>query len=172
MKIPIEIPKHGPLSELKSVWLLFNVAAHPVRLAVLFSAIPVLGLLFSIFFWESSFHRSGSLMVAIAVYAAYVNHHVSFEQTKSKEFLNATSHLNEKQKAKRQLAGKLNINDPQVEYMAQSIINTRNASAKTLPILQELKSNILKVEVSGGVLGTIIWGFGDLVVTLILRVVN
>lgn len=154
----------GPMTNLKHIWVLENIASQPYRMGCACYAIVFIGAILHSLGFDKSFERSGSVLIILVLYFIYLNHFVSVESRKAKEFLDATSHLNKKESVISQFKRQSpNISNEQANYFANSIMNTRKHSAKALPSLQTLQSNLITTEFIAGAMGTAIWGFGDLV---------
>lgn len=154
----------GPMTNLKHIWVLENIASQPYKMGCACYVIVLAGAILNSLGFDTALERSGAALIILVLYFIYLNHFVSVESKKAKEFLEATSHLKNWNSAITQFKrNSPKLTDEQAIKFAGSIINTRNHSAKALPTLQEIQSNLVTTEFVAGALGTAIWGFGDLV---------
>jgi len=127
---------YSPILNLKHVWVLENIASHPFRMGSACYVIVLVGSILNALGVDTALERSGAVLIILVLYFIYLNHFVSVESKRGKEFLNATSHLKKRESAitqfKRQSS---DISDDQAIHFADSIINTRNYTAKVLPDL-------------------------------------
>ena len=120
-------------------WLMLVIVILPISSAIL-------GYLFENI---NAFSRSGCVLIAVAIWAVYINHHVVINIEYLRAFYSQNSGLNE-----------LSIRKPEIiNYLADD----KNGDGKELWILTEASKSLVELEFLCGIAGTLIWGLGDLI---------
>lgn len=142
-------------------WIVIYIAQSPIRLSIVLLTIPISGLAFE-FLFQGSFGRSGSVLVAAAVLAVYINHFLARE----------TEHLRGVYREARKMGSTesdihRNIN-PEIPVelhpgIVASMKTVQNTAPKELETITNAGDKLVKAEFIAGLVGTLIWGFGDLI---------
>ena len=142
-------------------------AAWFVRLLLLTGfSLPYLGLLiYSITPESDAFARSGSLLVAVSIALVYFNHFFGKDVMVSKELLSAATQL--RGVAPNSFREVLDRVEPSVR---ENIENLKISSideliehvSRTSGTVGSVSGFVRTAEFSVGIIGTLIWGFGDL----------
>lgn len=108
---------------------------------------------------SEAFARAGSLWVAFAVCVVFANHHVSMMVDGARDIQKRLGNPNFKQEIEKQYPGLILS-----EQRVQIIDGARRALElveRELPNYDRISSRIVSVEFICGVVGTLIWGFGN-----------
>ena len=148
-------------SNIKFPWFVKNIATNPIYLTMFFLPIPIIGLILEYYF-DTAFGRSGAVLVCIAIFCVYLNHFLSVESENVKSALQAvhkvgSTHQEILQKMNPAIQGEARTNG------AINLYHLLQASQEELPKLTDAREKLVKVEFLAGFIGTLIWGFGDLV---------
>ena len=144
-----------------------TVAEHFARKPWLLYFICVMvlffGLALSSLGMSTAFARSGSVLVSISLCFVYINHYMSKEIELKEKIIEKNPHLDSYSKAKRNL-GQMgaDISDEQLHENALNVSRVIETSKKNLPELKTASSKITAAEFIAGIVGTLVWGFGDI----------
>ncbi len=149
-------------SVLKLSKFIRKITISPIYLGLLIISIPLIGMAFQVYY-DSTFSRSGALLVCVAIFTIYLNHFLSTEINNlgvSKKLIEAKGLTVEEilQNIDK------NIQDQEKrEQLANALFDFRkNIKENELPVLKDAQIKLVTLEFIAGVLGTLIWGFGDL----------
>lgn len=139
----------------------------PILLGFIFSLPLVIGAIMSISFdLTTAFQRSGAIVVALVGFAAYLNYQVV---KKNEELTSSNSKkIGENVRKNPQAAYDLinqqhpDLPEKQKMYMLTTALNITKAVENTNKELNELSSSIINTEAVFGIVGTLVWAFGDL----------
>ena len=142
-------------------WIVINIAQSPIRLSLALLTIPISGLAFE-FLFQGAFGRSGSVLVAAAVLAVYINHFLSQE---TEHLRGVYSEVNKMGTSESQIQS--NINPAASIELHKGLVASIQAIQAIAPGELETITNasdkLVKAEFIAGLVGTLIWGFGDLI---------
>jgi len=148
---------------LKLKWFIRLVQLNPYLLIALATIIPVVGIIVNYIYLDSNsiaFPRSGALLVCLAVMSVYVNHYVGAEVSTHKFFLELGRTKGHPPKLPPEMGEEACREFD--EHLKRAKSDQTAHSTKTVSDLENVKDRIVTIEFSTGVLGTFIWGFGDL----------
>jgi|SaaInlV_200m_DNA_4_1039719.scaffolds.fasta_scaffold18874_1 hypothetical protein len=148
-------------SQIKFSWFVRNIATKPLYLFLFFIPIPLLGLGAEILF-DMAFARSGAVLVCVAIFCVYTNHFLSVEADNVKSAMQAASKVGSTQQEIFQRMNPVIQGEARIKGAA-NLYALLEASKEELPKLTDAKEKLVKVEFLAGVIGTLIWGFGDLI---------
>ncbi|QKI88898.1 hypothetical protein [Thiomicrorhabdus xiamenensis] len=155
--------------------LLNFISQHVLKLAwftMLF--IPSIGGILTYFGYGTAFARSGAILVCFAIVIIFFNHGINRNIDYSKTVLGRLSKYSfNHKKIKEELDAEHQyrtpvLNDIQTKYneqLAVFIQDLRSTHSKAVDRLDAKKARLVLVEFMSGLLGTLIWGFGDLLVS-------
>ena len=139
-------------------WIVINIAQSPIRLSLVLLTIPISGLAFE-FLFQGAFGKSGSVLVAAAVLAVYINHFLSQE---TEHLRGVYREANKMGTSESQI--KSNINPAASIELHQGLVASIQAIAPgELETITNASDKLVKAEFIAGLIGTLIWGFGDLI---------
>ena len=146
------------------------IAGNNMLLISFVAFIPMLGLALDLLVWESAFARSGAVLVCVAIYAVYLNHYVAKDRDQKWKIYAQNISLKSAEEYER-LAKAADVADPIISTLPDSaykrlgehVWNSKQDSFKDYKNLVLVSKNLIRTEVSTGIFGTLIWGFGDLV---------
>jgi|TARA_B110001469_G_C9620821_1_gene309392 hypothetical protein len=152
---------------IKFPWFVSNVASKPLYLALVIIPIPIIGLVLELYSFQSSFSRSGSLLVCVAIFSIYINHFLSIAESNTKGMLQSVIKLG---RTPEEILRNMNpaITGDTRNITASNMYLLLKAAEIEIPRLTDAKDKLVKVEFLAGVLGTFIWGFGDLIQCIIV----
>ena len=148
-------------SEIPFEWFVEHVSRRPVRLALCLVPIPLLGLAAELYF-NGAFSRSGSVLVCAAIFCVYLNHFLSVEAENVQAALRSILKIGSTEE---DILRRMN---PEIKGEARrkgaaNLYASIEHANEELPRLRDSRRNLVRVEFLAGVIGTLIWGFGDLV---------
>lgn len=148
-------------SEIPFEWFIEHVSRRPVLLAVCFVPIPLIGLAAEIYS-DEAFARSGSLLVCAAIFSVYLNHFLSVE---AENVQNALRSILKIGSTEEEILKRMNpeIMGEARRKAAANLFASIEHAKEELPGLRDSRRNLVNVEFLAGVIGILIWGFGDLV---------
>jgi len=142
-------------------WFATHVAT-PARIAVLSGCILLTGVLLEFFNpeWEvSAFSRSGSCLVAFAILCVFVNHSLEKIIATNRQFIEGFDHTDAH--LLRHLSNHLE-NQQLVPHALQSIRQLIDTARTEDETFSRTRTVLSVTEATAGILGTLVWGFGDL----------
>ena len=146
----------------KLYWFVDNIASKPVSLSLFVIPIPIIGLLLEFYFFKTSFGRSGAVLVCVAVFCVFVNHFLSEELKHVQGVLQSVKIMGSTQE---EISRNINpnIKGDLSQQLPVNLYHMLQASEKEFPKLNSAKDKLVKVEFLTASIGTLIWGFGDLI---------
>lgn len=141
-----------------------KIASRPLILLALCACIIAIGILLTVVGYCTSLQRSGAVLVCVAVFAVYLNHFVATELVQDRRIYSMLKQYQDKNHAADSLLRQNeNLSPNEIEHVAVQLSQYKQQKIESMPKLQTLSSNIITLEFSAGIAGTLIWAFGDLV---------
>lgn len=157
---------------------LLSIKQHSIILWIVCGAILFVGALLHLCGWNNALGRSGSVLVAFAIFLVYCNFHFDQEIERLSAYIN---NPNEYSLAKGAVAFGQSVNW-QVNYPSKNgkpaganLMNLPEERRKNeefvkwyeygqvmLPLFYRVRKQTMLAEFVAGIVGTLVWGFGDL----------
>ncbi len=143
-------PVNNFTQETKRHEVFFKIFNNSKTTYLLIISVLTIGLIAELNCGHSLFSSSGAILIMIAIYSVYVNHNVSLDldiATEARDiFKNAKPELNVK--------------------------HIYNDAVKHIGKFNKLKNKIARLELIAALLGTFIWAFGSLMISISLYLIN
>jgi len=150
------------MSRISCEWFIRNVASKPVALTLLFVPIPLIGLVSEVCGVDNAFNKSGALLVCVAIFCVYLNHFLSKEIERQKSEIKAIKEIGLSREAKINTL-KVAVPEEMVATIADHMEAVFNNFSNDIPELELTQRKLVITEFSAGIVGTLVWGFGDLI---------
>ena len=141
------------------------VAGNKYWLAIVIALIPIIGLILELISEDLPFQRSGAVLVCVAIYGVYLNHFVQKDNDLKlrihKQYLGFNSKEDYAKALMRSNADSV-IPDEALEREAERGWEDKEKSFDDHKRLNVVSKNIIQLELICGIIGTLIWAFGDL----------
>ena len=145
--------------ENKLNWFIINISSKPERLIIIFIVIILIGILLSTYTsFITAFPRSGAILIVLAITSVYLNHYIISDINNINNFDANLKDISSSDLKKSNPA----MSDKEAEITVLQLHEFRNDIKQQIPKLQVSKRNIIHLEFLSGIIGTLIWGFGDL----------
>ena len=150
-------------SNIKLEWLVQNIFGKPTVLLTLISLVVLSGLALSHIGYCLAFARSGAVLVSIAVLGVYLNHYVTLELNNLESISKSTIQFESIDDAFKHFKNQQpNRSDIETFKTANAVMQLQGSIKKEKPVLKSVSEKIIALEFGAGFIGTLIWGFGDL----------
>ena len=125
-------------------------------------SIPMIGYALGYRGFNTAFFRSGAIMVMLAVTSVYLNHFV----IKTDMLLNAIRTKIDNPSIDNLYSKKMYLDRKEIDFQSEEdrkiIEKVKALGENDIKELQKIQKKIISIEFLSGIVGTFIWGFGDL----------
>jgi len=145
-------------------WLATNFANRLIFLGALCGITLTIGVTLTFLGYCTSLQRSGAILVCLAIYGVYINHQIAVQLLSYRSDFQRGNFLKEQGSIHDVVSWQYNPRIPREESdrKADEIIAAHKNAEQSIPKYQNTRDNMIILECTAGIVGTLVWAFGDL----------